>query len=269
MTARPILFSAPMIQALLDGRKTQTRRILKPQPSPECAGFQTVFAQAPYFEAMDAAGRPINAFPAGRDCVSSYPPVHFTKGDRLWVRETWAQHHPAGVQAGRFSMAGRAGIPGPPCVTYRVIYRADGDPLRVWHCNDYPYRSAAGPRDEIDGRHPDVCSEFPGWDSPMCMPRWASRITLTVTDVRVQRLQDISEADAMEEGVTLGRHGFCVIGVEHPNKDFPTLSRPNAREMYAALWDVINGNGAWLANPWVVALTFTVERRNIDAESSS
>ena len=252
MTDRPILFSAPMIQALLDGRKTQTRRILKPQPSPECAGFQTVFAQAPYFEAMDAAGRPINAFPAGRDCVSPYPPVHFTKGDRLWVRETWAQHHPAGVQAGRFSMAGRAGIPGPPCVTYRVIYRADGDPLRVWHCNDYPYRSAAGPRDEIDGRHPDVCSEFPGWDSPMCMPRWASRLTLTVTDVRVQRLQEISEADAIAEGAPAVISGQ---GVDGPVKTH--------RTGFVGIWNKINGN--WLDNPWVVAITFVVEHRNIDA----
>lgn len=99
------------------------------------------------------------------------------------------------------------------------------------------------------------------------MPRRASRLTLTVTDVRVQRLQEISEVDAIAEGVIWSDRwkGFVVPGVEHPNKDFPVLSRPTAREMYGALWDAINGSGAWLGNPWIIGLTFTVEHRNIDA----
>jgi hypothetical protein len=123
---------------------------------------------------------------------------------------------------------------------YPVIYAADAD----WSTNKTVGRFRQG----------------------MHMPRWASRLTLTVTDVRVERLQAISEADALAEGVVQHRDGyFEVPGVRHPNKDFGALARVTAREMYAALWDVINGSGAWLADPWIVATTFEVALRNIDA----
>ena len=93
--------------------------------------------------------------------------------------------------------------------------------------------------------------ELGGWRSPAHMPRWASRLTLTVTDVRMQRVQEISEADAVAEGVE------------------PVLVPPDGGscphvEGFAALWSCIHGPDAWDANPWVAALTFTVERRNID-----
>lgn len=102
----------------------------------------------------------------------------------------------------------------------------------------------------------------------MHMPRWASRITLTLAKVRLQQLHDISEEDAQAEGIIPHPGGgWWCPGVEHPNHDFPYLARPTAREMFAALWDHVHGSGAWLRNPAVVAMTFAVEQRNIDAAS--
>ena len=107
----------------------------------------------------------------------------------------------------------------------------------------------------------------------MYQPRWASRLTLTVTDVRVQRLQECSREDAIAEGVEMESadppfyyvpgiypNSLTAIGIEEPGGRHPERA-------YAKLWDHINGDGSWAANPWIVALTFTVERRNIDALS--
>ena len=226
MSDRPILFSASMVQALLAGTKTQTRRLLNPQPSAECHGFQKVFSEPPYFESLDGAGKPIYAFPV-KDGVMPYPRIRFGIGDRLYVRETW-----------RYESGG-------------AIYDAAGGQ------EDY---IEPGFQYRADHRNPAR-----GWKPGIHMPLRASRLTLTVTDVRVERLNDCSEADALAEGVVWSPMGYVVPGVEHPNKDFPVLSRGTAREMYAALWDVINGSGAWLANPWVVVVCFRPERRNIDA----
>ena len=194
MTDRPILFSTPMIRALLDGRKTQTRRIINPQPTASGSVYvgdqQITMAE---WQARHEGRLKINV------------------GDRLWVREAWN------------SVIGYENLP-PRDIPANtpVHYKADGEPEYGWVWGRY--------------RH----SQF--------MPRWASRITLTVTDVRVERLQDISRGDAMAEGCP-----------------FPNMAKgDNPSDWYAALWDTINGPGAWEANPWVVAYTFTVEHRNID-----
>lgn len=106
---------------------------------------------------------------------------------------------------------------------------------------------------------------FSLWRSPLHMPRWASRITLTVTDVRVQRLQEISEADAIAEGTSCWVCGGQVDGTsEHDCQCFHT--KVAAIPSYQVLWDSLNAKRApWASNPWVIALTFTVEQRNIDA----
>jgi hypothetical protein len=107
------------------------------------------------------------------------------------------------------------------------------------------------------------------------MPRWASRLTLTVTDVRVERLQDCSEADAEAEGVERvdyqGAQAWKSYETYPDGSRHPHSSVPNrlARISYRELWNSINGAGAWEQNPWVVALTFTVEQRNIDAGKAS
>ena len=223
---RPILFSAPMVRAILDGRKTQTRRIVKPQPEmiqdcdpegyswvPQYGGRELSWTQCPY-------GQP---------------------GDRLGVREahsilnTHGQHRADGLRWGPWG-----GLP--------TTVSPDGTKIAYY-------------REGFDRADP------PRWRPSIHMPRWASRLTLEVTGVKVERLQDISEADALAEGVVWSDEwsAFVVPGIEHPNEDFPVLSRPTARAMYAALWDFINGLGAWSENTWVAAVTFRPHLCNIDA----
>ncbi|SKB26846.1 hypothetical protein [Sphingopyxis flava] len=197
MTDRPILFSAPMVRALLEGRKTQTRRILNPQPGDDidnAGDCETIIDMA--------TGQEIHA--------------RFAVGDRLYVREEWFTT-PAYDDLAPSEMGG-------------------DEPLR------YKADDATFNWTEADG------SRVGRRRAGMHMPRWASRLTLTVTEVRVERLQECSEVDAVQEGVTL---------IEESCED-PV-------EAYAALWNSINGAGAWEANPWVAAVTFTVEQRNIDA----
>lgn len=230
MADRPILFSAPMVRALIDGRKTQTRRVLK--GAPKGSGWHCDMRDGiPWFVAD--AGTP--SFPA---------PVRMKPGDRLWVRERWRT-------TGAFEDLRPSEM---TAETTRVKYLADGfvdnrgKPFDHFH----------------DGRHRQA----------MHMPRWASRLTLIVTDVRVERLQDISEADALSEGiicenVIVGMS--CYGGMPHEE----TADRfffegcdddgfEDGVSAYAALWDRINGTGAWEANPWVAAYTFRVIKSNID-----
>jgi hypothetical protein len=244
MTDKPILFSSPMIRALLSGTKTQTRRISKRQPAPP-----------------DNVVMPLSWW------------TNYVPGDSLWVRESCADEHPLAIQDDRYSQPGRAGIPGPPPVHYRTIYRVDGEPLQIWRPHDtlvHPYFTLNGPADDIAEKYPTVCSNYTRadgkgihWTQARHMPRWASRLTLTVTDVRVQRLQDISEADARAEGVRQMREGGGAwVGREGPGKMVtPWLT---AKEAFADLWETINGPGSWDANPWIVALTFDVRKGNID-----
>lgn len=189
MTDRPILFSAPMVRALIKGRKTQTRRVLKPQPKSISDKVDAVFRFAP--------------------------------GDRLWVRETFNQSGLAWP-----NLRQGAG---------KLHYRADPD--HGWQ------------------------SYWGGWRPSLFMPRWASRLTLLVTEVRVERLQNCSEADALAEG---GKEAEHPIDKGLFNHDGGNILYPTALQSYAALWDQINGPGAWAKNPWIVAISFTVHQRNID-----
>ncbi len=190
MTDHPILFSAPMVCALLDGRKTQTRRLA------------WRFREVPTTD----DGEGLSRLPS--------PWQRVQPGDRLWVRETWAE-------VGTYD-------PGLP------IYRAD-----------YPSCVPAG-YDNIPA------AEAVKWRVSIHMPRRLSRLTLTVTDVRVQRLQDISHEDAEAEG-------WPGSGPDTQLRDAYPYS------WYANLPNDLHGSGAWEANPEVVALTFTVAQRNIDA----
>lgn len=213
MTDRPVIFSAPMIRALLAGTKTQTRRILKPQP-----------------HLMSDKGLSY----IGVDGKGHKPRIEVN--DRLWVRETWSGHHvfsdtpPA--QRESFS------TPDGPYLREDVWLWADGEPTG----GDYEK-----PRPGIH------------------MPRWASRLTLDVTAVRIQRLQDISPVDARDEGVNRRSNKvrqmwlFGASGEQRAD----TYLRACVWE-YEDLWNSINGAGSWDANPWVVAYTFTVQRGNID-----
>lgn len=217
MPDRPIIFSAPMVRALLEGRKTQTRRVLKDQPTPN----EPIGGASPY----------------GQDWVWQHgtdgsvfrqmlPPPPYAPGDRLYVREAWCTS-PAYDDIKPSEMGGDESI----------RYAADG----TWESWGW------GNLGCVEGRA----------RSPIHMPRWASRLTLTVTDVRVQRLQEISEADAMAEGIHRNTSSwFPIPGVDG--------SGTTARAAFAGLWNSIHGDTAWDANPWVAAITFTVQHGNIN-----
>ena len=212
---RPILFSAPMVRALLAGTKTQTRRIIKPR------GRVSLF---------DGSWSDSYVLDPGNQAWREQE-VPIKLDDRLWVREAWRPNWSA---EGYREDLGRIGRP------------SDFDPKRT------AIEYLADETHELNGK------SRPG----IHMPRWASRLTLTVIDVRVQRLQDISEADARAEGAYVGKASGRVADNQMAMN--LGLWHFTCRDWYEDLWDRINGAGSWEANPWVAAYTFTVERRNID-----
>jgi hypothetical protein len=160
----------------------------------------------------------------------------YTPGDRLYVREA----HSLWADADSAHAAQWIEGSNDPC-----IYRAD-------------YKPETG-SEAIGGS---------GWRPSIHMPRWASRLTLTVTEVRVQRLQEISEADAWAEGCKPGELNARgePFPAEEPHAKGGTIGWDNAVDWYADLWNSLHGPDAWEANPWVVAVSFTVQRGNIDQE---
>lgn len=211
MADRPILFSAPMIRAILDGRKTQTRRVVS-QASLDA-----------YVDYEDWCSNVSAGIPMYRQSERDFYLEHsrIWPGDRLWVRETWKPHSIYAEMKPR-------DIP-----KTNVFYRADN-------------RYAPSNTRWVPGIH---------------MPRWASRITLLVTDVRIQRLHDISEADAVAEGAP----DFASLGAVDGEDIAEASSRLCwAQRWFAELWTTINGPGAWEGNPWVMAVTFRPVLANID-----
>jgi hypothetical protein len=205
---RPILFSAPMIRALLEGRKTQTRRIIKPQPKWADSKFSTTVCSS---NRKHAGKHRWVVFKDQWTIDESRSSKPFTcpygrPGDLLWVRETWA---PMG------SMSDGAIYANPD---KRIFYPAT---------DDYRY----------ERKHPSIH-----------MHRWASRLTLELTTVRAERLQNISDSDALAEGV------------DRTN----TSLRGYAVERYKRLWESINGKDSWEQNPWVWVLEFKVHECNVD-----
>ena len=236
MADRPIIFSAPMIRALLEGRKTQTRRVL-----PEQRHVATPAMVGGRWQWKSFAGATLG------DVV-----LRFSPGDRLWVREAW--------KPGAWRDDGRVALDylASPELTQTpwVTLPETADWAEIWpRWTDEV--SAAGSVADADGMHHWEPGQSPlRWRSPIHMPRWASRLTLTVTDVRVQRLQDISVLDIGAEGIPLP-----------PADAVPPSSyyQDVMRDGYRALWNNLHGPEAWDANPWVAALTFTVRQGNIDA----
>ena len=210
MADHGILFSAPMVRALLAGTKTQTRRVLNPQPGDD--------------------GR-------YHDLKSAYRALRIAPGDRLLVRESYFQFgHWEPVPGEVTRNGGRQ--------KWRFI--PDNEAVRF----DPPsaYRK---------GRHAGDPAT-PAWHQRLgrFMPRRYSRLTLLVTDRRVQRVRDISEEDAVAEGVAPFRDSGSYISPKHP--DGKWRAGDNAYTMYRDLWNAINGAGSWDANPWCVAYTFAI-----------
>jgi hypothetical protein len=199
MKERPILFKGEMVRAILEGRKTQTRRIVKPQPRRVDGGVP--FGDAPAW-AHAEPGSMMMRCPHGK------------LGDRLWVKENWAtSHHCDHLKPREIDS------------DWRIHYAADG---------------------QIGGLLKR---------SNIHMPRWASRITLEITGVRVERLQDISEADAKAEGVESLHDQFCVVEKWLP-KTWETGDCGSNKFIFATLWQSINGDGSWDANPFVWVVEF-------------
>ncbi len=228
MADKGIIFSAPMVRALLDGRKTQTRRVIKDRGNPpEFCGGRGDGMNDPTVWGWEDHDRgewiTLDQWPRWRF-------VPFAPGDRLWVREAWAAH-------ADYDRCKPIGIPSHE----DICHAADGPVEPVWI-----------------GRN----------RSPIHMPRWASRLTLIVTDVRVQRLQEISPADAWVEGVgLLANSAIC----ESPDC-WSEAGRTCAAgacdapvRTFAALWDSLHGPDAWDANPWVSAISFRCIYKNIDS----
>lgn len=202
MKERGILFSAPMVLALLAGTKTQTRRALN---------FQRLSGS---HDVAQVISTPDSLAAFVRTCCPYGVP-----GDRLAVREAWR----TGVV---FDHEPPRNIP--DCAPVR--YEATEDALQPGQGQWGRYRHAR------------------------FMPRWASRILLEVTEVRVERLQDISEEDAIAEGVTrVHRQWDTSVWTHAPGSG---LHEPTARDAYRRLWESINGPGSWAANPWVWAVSF-------------
>lgn len=214
MRERPILFSAPMVKAMLEGRKTQTRRIVKPQPE----GVSTFEgATLPYWH--------VGGFRTHKTASNPIRCPHGVPGDRLWVRETHSARH---------------GI---------VEYRADR-------------------KDEYGIKFPwgHIYDEATRWTPAIHMFRHHSRITLELTEVRVELLNDISEADAIAEGCspcTVTASDLADMAISDASPEVKALSKAmglgtfTAKFEYMMLWDEINGPGSWASNPWVWVVSFS------------
>lgn len=234
---RPILFSAPMVNAILAGNKTQTRRIVKPQPD-IVANLGTLVAR--YTPDDERLGRLGQVIP----CPYGQP------GDWLWVRETWQYYDwtEEGEPCIRFAADNATTWPEPGTEEW-------SDRLAdVWEVlsrdNNF----------NIDNRARDR-----RWRPSIHMPRWASRITLEILSVRVERLQEISEADAIEEGIScydviIGSYYVNGHIEEHADRFFfegcDDEGFDDSVDAYAALWESINGAGSWHANPFVWVVSF-------------
>jgi len=216
MKDRPILFSAPMVRAILEGRKTQTRRVVKPVGNDE--GFVIIdYGNGGWPYRSDDGDSTTHTVKRGGNLYHDETPhacPYGQPGDRLWVREAWATH------------VCFDNIPPRDLTTRSIHYQADGK------VETGKYRQA------------------------FHMPRWPSRILLEVTGVRVERLQDISEEDAKAEGAD------CLITANCTAEQRELLAMPLMddatpyRNGYALLWESINGDGSWEANPWVWVIEF-------------
>ncbi|CAB3627931.1 Uncharacterised protein [Achromobacter sp. 2789STDY5608633] len=220
MRERPILFTGPMVRAILAGNKTQTRRVAK-----EFAGRDD----------LDAI---LTRFPNQNGCPYGQP------GERLWVREAFrfaaSLDRLSPNDVGEKALDAGYNTPWAP-----TQFEADGRRAGAWHGFDTP-PTGTTPGKLRPGIH---------------MPRWACRLVLEITGVRVERLQDISGADCWAEGIeecdgSLDEVEICRLA--------KTMGRTfeDPQPTYAALWEQINGAGSWLANPWV----WVVEFRRADTD---
>ncbi|HBW1629723.1 TPA: morphogenetic protein [Klebsiella quasipneumoniae] len=220
MTERGMIFNAEMVRAILDGRKTQTRRIMKVQPESNQLGLLLITDSTKHSDIGKYHWAESNA--TGNHVRSKLFLCPFgAVGDRIWVRET-------------FCPVDDTQYDGEKWVDYRATPRYEASHPAGWD---------SAPND----------AEALKWRPSIHMPRWASRILLEITDVRVERLNAISEEDATAEGVPpagslLPDYPGTFLT---PKGDFAT-----AKVAFQRLWESIYGEESWKANSWVWVISF-------------
>ena len=238
---RPIIFAADQVRAILDGQKTQTRRLIREPSMEEVAYVRWAYKNSWYFGVITEDGQQCDTH-LGMPCP--YGRVH----DRLWVREPFAEMPPLDELDERPRMSiNMEGMPVQSAegesITCSVIYRADGE----WEFNEEETWPPA-----FQTRQRSI------WRSSMAMPRKYSRLLLRITEVRAERVQEISLADAELEGVTLDSRRF---NAKHRRRSARDASEnPPIIEVFREVWDKTHarlGHG-WDTNPWVWALTFEI-----------
>lgn len=230
MKEKPILFSAPMVRAILDGRKSQTRRLFKP----ENIAIEPHSKFGFYYETFARRGGELSSTGQGPfkpDAWLHYSP-YGQPGDRLWVKETFTKTTDTKSKG---------------CVLYRADMKA-----RQYLCHECGEGELAGLGDDTKALYSEDES-IHHWKPSIFMPRKLSRLTLEITAIRVERLQDISEADAKAEGVQIPHVNFP----QAADSKFKTGDALGLyRDHYRVLWNNINGPESWDANPWVWVLEF-------------
>ena len=234
MKERPILFSAPMGRAIIEGRKTQTRRVVKPQGcmQPECwdnchVQWSTKGHSGPAWYASDIGYEDEGS--TAINCPYGAP------GDRLWVRERHA-----------YTTDDMANF---------VIVYSDDTEARCLLATDGGEGDMCGVGKRCDRSR---CGAIARWRPSIHMPRWASRLTLEIDSVRVERLRDISNDDAIAEGMLCGCNmGFSGVGWDNTPIECSRCSGCFGwRDLFGVTWDEINGDCAWASNPWVWVVEF-------------
>lgn len=219
MKERGMIFNGEMVRAILDGRKTQTRRVMKVQPKPSKSRPGDFWFSSKKLESMVH----VSDLAPGNSPIADY---HLfiqehccpfgAVGDRIWVREAWQAIYDSVDEFGHVEER-----------TYAPSIPKEND--NYWHI---VYAEYFGNESREDRGFP--------WRPAIHMPRWASRILLEITDVRVERLKSISDGDAIREGCSTAdmKSGDCVADV------------------FARLWASIYGSDSWNANPWVWVIEF-------------
>ncbi|BEN67419.1 TPA: hypothetical protein ACGD7V_000861 [Serratia marcescens] len=249
MKEHPVIFNGEMVRAILDGRKTQTRRVMKVQPSehfhPMNMALELDYSARWYTPGvvdkdgyLQPAKNQIFGV-AGED--EGYACPFGAVGERLWVRETFAD----------------VNTDGGPAFTYRADHG-----LKFCLDDESPVEYDRYPGKNFAMWCSDLWNGEDGhsWSPSIHMPRWASRILLEITAVRVERLNDISESDAKDEGVRAIENNFgngpAYCDYLLPNLDDAAEWYNRASDSFKSLWKSIYGEESWRANPWVWVIEF-------------